>query len=251
MAYTLATNSLTAKLLFLMGVDEDGTIKDFKGFTITPHASIATPLQDVGSWNGTERRWFRVNGTGAYSGYNYSVTTGPYAYFGNATAPERNFACFMAIHSRAAGGSTKQPMLIGDLSNGLCTTGLYAGTTSPVKLAFATTLPTDGTTKFSVAGNYNRSSTMNLYYAIEGTPPSTTDATGTDGAGDGVTTALSRVGGSTGDGYMDAKIYLAAMFDSQLSLAEVQSLHADPYAALFETTAASIAPLAYYSYNQQ
>jgi hypothetical protein len=50
--------------------------------------------------------------------------------------------------------------------------------------------------------------------------------------------------------YMNGTIYLVAFFPGRLTMANVESIHADPYGALFDSSSASIAPLAaqHYSY---
>lgn len=233
MAYTLKTTGIATNLVVCVGVDDDGTIKDFKANAITLGTGVAASVA-TGSWKGTSRQYFvtTANGGTDFNGVRWSSPP----VVDNTDAD--GMSIFIALHgasARSGNGPFVTYGTAGTSFNGLITDpnklGLYLGA---FKALTTTTVPSDGTTKWSFGTNYKSNSDSEAFYGLESGSLSSEATAGSDGGFGSSTHALYNIGGSTGQGNQPASFYLVAVFNKKLSLAEMQSLHDDWFGTLFD-----------------
>lgn len=234
MARTLKSSGLALNLVTCLGVDDDNTtIKDFKGLAVTPHANVT---KGTASWKGTTYPYFQTYSGGSTSPEGVAYDTPPDVNNSDADG----FSVFVVCAGKGAssGAGSYHTFVQIDLASpnnrGLSTkdgTGtLYLGGTANVG---GTTIPSDGT-KFSLGGNsrYNAVSSEVFYGLESGSLAS--DSTATNPLGGDATFQVRYVGGTPGYSCQPGKYALVCVFNRQLTLAEFQSLHNDPFGTLFD-----------------
>jgi hypothetical protein len=194
----------------------------------------------VGSstWKGTSRGYFytQANGTFDFAGIRFASGHRPPMVLNS------QVGFFFACAGADVGSGTK---LIWDDS---AVSSLDIKRDGSNKLALSvggsaygsatTSMPSDGTTKFSAAVNFDNSTGSAFFYGLE-SGSLATDGTSATGAGfGGAGGTLVSVGGAASLGNQPAKYHIAATFSRSLTTVEMQSLHNDWFGTLFNAPAA-------------
>jgi hypothetical protein len=227
MAYTLKSSGIATNLVVCVGVDEDGTtIKDFVGSTITLGTGVAASVA-TGSWKGTSRNYFATTANGTFGFFGVTWSSAPSISDGDADG----LSVWMAVHGASA-NSAQVPYCVIDTSasntkgmarvtgTGKAKYDVGGGTTA----ISTTTIPTDGTTKFSLGTTYRNSVSSTVLYGLESGSLALEATQGSDG-GFGGANGVYTIGGATGQGNSPIKPYLFCVFNKILTTAEMQSLH--------------------------
>lgn len=240
MAYTLKSSGIATNLVVCVAVDEDDTIKDFKGAAITLGTGVAASVA-TGSWKSTSRKYFVTtdNGTFNFFGVTFNATE-PTVDTNDSDGVGMWFAC----HGASACSSDSAPFI--SIGSSI-TTGLkrvaaadnhgYFSSGGGTQATTATNLPTDGTTKFSFGSNYRSADSSEVFYGLESGSLASDGTAGSDGGFGGAARSIFSIGGAAGQGNQPFKPYLAAVFNRKLTLAEMQSLHNDWFGTLFDAPA--------------
>jgi hypothetical protein len=232
-AYALKSTGIAANLIACLLVDEDGsTIVDLCGNTISTHASL--PAVGTATWKGTSRKHIVTSGDGSYTPYGVTWTgTKP-----NVGATDADgFCVFVAAAGASAdtGGVTNPFVHIDADPHSSPDRGLYRNTADKAVMAFGgssggvstTSIPTDGTTKFSMAGNWKNDANVQVFYGLESGSLAADSTAVNPGVWGSTTFLLSGIGGMNGQGTQPFKPFVVAVFDRELTLTELQSLHGD------------------------
>ena len=243
MPYTLKSTGLATSLVICVGIDSDGTtIKDFVSNRTLSYVSGHTPTVSSATWKGTSRGYFTTSGDGSFTPYGITFTAPTINYGGS------GLAAFIAFSgASAATGSTGYDYAIGDSSNsfGLSRTSLsgplsWCFSGNPQPGTGATSLPTNGTTKFSIGSSFLAGGTITIYYGLE------SGSLASDGSGTDINVPSNwlpnNIGGDAGLGAQPGNYHIACAFNRVLTLAEMQSLHGDGtndwFSTLFNSGAA-------------
>lgn len=232
MAYTLKSSALTAKLIALIAVDEDGTtVKDFvSGNTATQNANVAAPKTGTATWKGVTRSWFKTD----YSPDQY--TPRAITWSTTETVPAAGFACWCAVNSLNSVADIILWGKAGDNNDNYHTnaSGYPMMRTSATNHTASTTALV-ASTKLSFGMNFkNNSSGQAHFYGLEsGNLSQTNTFTVGDWMGD---FTLGMMGGVTGQGAAAGQYFVWALFSDTdgLTEAEFDSLHDDWFNTLFE-----------------
>jgi hypothetical protein len=213
-------------------------------------ASVAT-----GSWKGTARKYFVTTANGSFD------------FFGvrwNATQPTLSetdadgMSAWFACHGASAWGAASSfietgPGFAGSKQGLRRTTasgpGEYISGGGTVAVS-ATSLPTDGTTKFSFGGNYRSADSSEVFYGLESGSLASDGTAGSDGGFGSGATSVYAIGGSAGQGNQPFSPYVCCVFDRKLTLAEMQSLHDDWFGTLINAPVAVVVPPLFYQKKQ-
>lgn len=235
MPYTLKTTGVATALISCVAVDDDDVIKDFKANTITLDTGVAASVA-TGSWKSVSRKYFvtTANGSFNYFGVRFSATQ-PSVDETDSDGMAAWFACHGA--SAASGGGPFISIAPFDAPDrGLTrsgTKGRYISGGGTVAIT-ATDIPTDGTTKFSFGANYRSANSSEVFYGLESGSLASDGTAGSDG-GFGTTAQLRGIGGADGQGNQPFQPYVVCVFNRQLTLTEMQSLHNDWFGTLFDS----------------
>lgn len=238
MAYTLKTSGIATNLVACVGVDDDNTIKDFKGNAISLDTGVAASVA-TGSWKGTARKYFvtTANGSFNFNGVRWNATQPTVA--GDDSDGQ---SVFVALHANNASNDDASMVLIGTgIGN---RTGLFVNSSTKAsynpgggtQAVSTTTIPTDNSTKFSIGSNYKGgggSGGSEIFYGLE-SGSLASDGTAAYDGGFGGSRSIYAIGGTDGWGKNPCSPYIVCVFDKQLSLAEMQSLHDDWFGTLFD-----------------
>lgn len=286
MAYTLKSTGPAAKAKVVVAVDEDGTVKAWttpgSTATLTPssgltvHANVAT---------GTSS--FRTSGTRSYfeTDYDASTRAAEGVYFNTnidlTTRTVGKGMSWVGVMAGFTGNDTptdSTPSVLCQWARNSINTASVAESvmitqgSSPVTAAVrigdfnrattVSTIPTDGTSKFTLVGQYINSGTYDghtgpksmFFYCAEGSAGSTVTAFERTNLAESTVQPnealrLTGVGGSfnpddnasPGDPVAGraaaGKYHVWAAFDDLLTLAEAQAIHDDWFGTLFESAA--------------
>lgn len=248
MSYTLRSSGIATALAFCIAVDSDGTtIKEFvANVSLTIDGAVTV---GAGTWKGNSRGFFSTTGSG----------TTPHGITCTAAAIAMSFvspgaAVFVACNNLLTGTGTAQyTSMIQDavddrgFGRGGTLSGPgaweFSGSTVNGQLG-ATNLPTDGTTKFSVGGNFVAGGQKTIYYGLESSTLAQ-DATGTDTNFPGGYFP-DHFGGVSGLGAQPGGYHILCGFNRALTLAEQQSLHGDGtndwFSTLFNPPPSNVLP---------
>lgn len=233
MAYALKSTGIAANLIACVLVDEDGsTIVDLCGNTISAHASI--PAISTATWKGTTRSHIVTGGDGSYTPYGITWT-------GTKPAPGAADADGFCIFIAAAGasadtGGPSNPFVHIDADPPADPArGLWRSDTNKANMRFSgssggvstTSIPTDGATKFSLAANWKNDANVQVFYGLESGSLAADSTAANPGNWSSSTYVLNSIGGMHGQGTQPFKPFVVAVFDRELTLAELQSLHGD------------------------
>lgn len=228
MAYTLKSSGIATVCTALIAVDSDGTtIKEFVNATsLTINGGVST---SSATWKGTTRGYFATP-TGVDA---IVASSGPTMTF--ASPGVAFFAAFSGASSGTGAGGymymgfdSTRDRGFGRVSASSAGVWLFSGA---ARQTGATALPTDGTTKFSVGGNYVAGGQKTVYYGLEsGSLASDSTATDADFPGDFIPNKYCAL---TGLGSAPGNYHCIAFFSRALTLAEMQSLHDDWFNTLF------------------
>ncbi len=237
MAYTLLSSGIATNLLMCVAIDSDGTtIKEFVSSDVNSNKTVTSVAVGASSWKGTNRGYFQTSGSGS-SPNSVQFPSGHRPVW-NVVGPGGGGdggAFFMALAgSTATQSGGNDAWLVDD--NGI---GIISRHTNNTVLELngaarsgATTIPSDGTTKFSAGANYAAFTDWQIYYGLE-SGSLAQDATGSD-AGSLTTTNITGIGGWTGFYSGPAKYHVVCLFNRSLTLVEMQSLHNDWFGTLFD-----------------
>jgi hypothetical protein len=241
MAYTLKASGIATNLTFCFAIDSDGTTpKEFVSSDVDTNKTYDTGVLAsvaAATWKSVSRGYLVTTSNGAFdfngvrfaSGHRPSMDT------------SGSSSCFFACNGASAGSTVKT--FFGDDS-----TNSYVARNSTDKgvlvvgartagNAGTTSLPTDGTTKFSFGvSNDNASAGKVYYYGLEsGSLAADGGTTGDNGFGSNVN--IHAIGGAAGQGNQPFKPFICARFNRVLTLTEFQSLHDDWFGTLFDSGA--------------
>jgi len=231
-AYTLASNAITAKAISVVLVDDTGTIVDLCGNTFTLDTGVAASVA-TGAWKSiTSPQYFVTTANGSFN-FNGVRFTAPIPTVDQTDADGMYvwFACHGADNSQtdgtfveiSAGAGNQQGLRRVSSANaaGMFTAGGGTVATS------ATNLPTNGTTKFSFGAYYKSASASEVFYGLESGSLASDGTAGSDGGFGGSARLLNSIGGDAGNGNQAFKPYAVCLFDGDLTLVEKQALHDD------------------------
>lgn len=246
MAYTLKTSGLALNAVMCTAVGEDGTIKEFVSSDVDTNKTLGTGVAASvtnGSWKGANRNYWSSTGNGSsdYHGVRFTDTHRPAVSMTNANG----WSLFEAYHAHDnTGGGTVVGLLTFSSTADSGTAGLVKFTSGKLALYYSsgyrgagtTTLPTDSTTKFSVAASYKEgaSPSTRFHYGLESGSLETDGTEAISGWASGVGYVMG-IGG-IGIGRQPASRYVSLLFNKELSLAELQSLHDDWFGVMFDVT---------------
>jgi hypothetical protein len=225
----LRTTGIASKASFVVAVDNDGQIKEFVSSSVNADMATTNVTTGISTWKGADAPYFETTSINTIVfGTNKPVQN---AAFG------QSIGAFIAhIGTSAATGSYGGLRLsgAGAIVTRDPTTGKPQWRWGQSNVRYtsngANTLPTDGTTKYSLGGNYRYDTSAQFFYglesgslAAEGTPASP--------EGFGSSSTWITIGGQTSGGYgtTPGKYLLAAGFGEELTEVEYQALHDDPY----------------------
>lgn len=242
MAYTLKASGLATKLVFCLAVDDDGTtVKEFVSSSVNGTKVVDAQVA-VGSstWKGVTRGWFQTkNGQSPKdSQYDFEgvtfVTNLPTAGMTSGGGLSIFAACAGA--SAGTGDGAIAWMSSSDRLRRSSTNKLEWYLSAGVRGGASTTsLPTDGTTKFSFAASYLDNVTTAFYYGLE------SGNLGADGGANpsnfGSGTTWQQIGGADGQGSAPGKWHIICAFNEDLSETDFDSLHDDWFGTLFDAPA--------------
>lgn len=250
MAYALKSTGLATDLVACLIVDEDGsTIVDLCGNTISAHASL--PAVGTASWKGVTRSHIVTGGDGGYTPYGIAWT-------GTKPSANTNDADGIGVFVALAGASGKTGGTIGNFVHidadppSAVDRGLFRDGSNKAKMVFTgssggvgtTSIPTDGTTKFSMAANWQNDVNVENFYGLE-SGSLTSDSTATNPGNWGSTNyVVQSIGGFPGQNTQPFKPFIVAVFGRQLTLSEYQTLHDDWFGELIDAGAPPAAELA-------
>lgn len=250
MAYALKSTGLATDLVACLIVDEDGaTIVDLCGNSISIHPSI--PAVGAASWKGVTRSHIVTGGDGGYTPYGIAWT-------GTKPSANTNDADGIGVFVALAGASGKTGGTIGNFVHidadppGAVDRGLFRSGSNKAKMVFTgssggvgtTSIPTDGTTKFSMAANWQNDVNVENFYGLE-SGSLTSDSTATNPGNWGSTNyVVQSIGGFPGQNTQPFKPFIVAVFGRQLTLSEYQTLHDDWFGELIDAGAPPAAELA-------
>jgi hypothetical protein len=231
-AYTLKSSGLATRALFVVAVDEDGTtVKEFVSSTVNSTMTLTGVTTGSASWKGTSRGYFVTSANGATNYFGPKFVTNFATVDGAA-----GFGIFMAYNQATAGDNNNViiertgnvSLLARDVSNKLDGLSDNVSTTS---------LPTDGSTKFSIGANHRQSVTSAYFYGLE-SGSLAADGSQVDPGFGGGTYDILGIGGAVSQGNAPGRVHICAGFDL-CSLAEYQSLHDDWFNVLFDAPPAA------------
>lgn len=239
MGYALKTTGLATALISLVVVDDDGsTVVDLKGNAVTKHASATIGAKN---WKGVSRKYISVSGS-SYTPYGITWDSPPSCSMKDADGT----AIFMAFAGAGQKFYAGAFLVISAWNDGQ---GLIASASGKASIyqggstnnVGSTTLPTDGSTSFSIGTNWTNNSNCQLFYGLESGSMAADSTAGNPGI-DGITGAVLRnIGGSDGQGYQPCKPHVCAVFERELTLAEFQSLHNDWFGVLIDAGSPAVA----------
>jgi hypothetical protein len=223
-------------------VDDDNTIKDLKSKTFTLDTGVAGSVAST-TWKGASRGYFvtTANGEFNFNGLRWSATQ---------PQVDETDADGIAVWFACAGASA--PGTPGDPSPFLCIGGGGASPRGLMRVPgantaryisgggtvanSATSLPTDGATKFSFGANYRSNVSSEVFYGLESGSLASDGTAGPDGAYGSSTATLWNIGGAVGYGNQPHRPFIHCVFNGLLTLAEFQSLHDNWVSALFNAS---------------
>ena len=233
MAYTLKASGIATNLIACVVVDEDGTtITDLAGNAITLGTGVSATVA-TGSWKGSSRNYFGTLANGTFDFYGVTWNTPPavtdddadgiavWCAFHGADSPNTVLACIAGSAGDVRGFGKAAATGKGTYRSG----GTVANTT--------TDLPTDGTTKFSFRMSYESADSSEAFYGLESGSLSSEDTETSDG-GFGGAYNLHSLGGVSGQGRHESRIYCFCVFDRKLTETEMDSLHDDWFGTLID-----------------
>lgn len=232
MSYALKTTGLATRLISLVVVDDDGsTVVDLKGNAVTKHANASIGAKN---WKGTSRKYVDISGS-TYTPYGITWNSPPSCTM----IDSDGMAVFMAMAgagSKYSAGAFVVISAYGD-SQGMISSGSGKAAVNQgaaTNNVGTTTLPVDGSTSFSIAANWRNGANCQLFYGLESGSLAADSTAGNPGY-EGVSGAVLRnIGGSSGQGNQPCKPHVMAVFDRELTLAEMQSLHDDWFGVLID-----------------
>jgi hypothetical protein len=239
MAYTLKASGIATNLVMCRAVDEDGTtIKEFVNSGVNSNKTTTGVTTNSATWKGVSRGYFTTSGAGG-SPNSVQFASGNRPAW--AVSDGDGGAAFFAVSGSSAGAAGANPFLLIDDNAaailGAAGAGLYLNGGAAGRIG-ATSVPTNGTTKWSGGANYHAFTSWHIFYGLE-SGSLAQDATNTD-AGTATTINITGVGGWTGFGSGPANYHLMALFNRTLILDEMQSLHDDWFGTLFDAPASGI-----------
>lgn len=251
MAYTLKTSGIATNLVMCNGVDEDGTITEFVSSDVQANRTLDTGVAAsvaTGSWKGTARKyWVSVDNSGVPAGVLFAAGHRPTLALTNANGVTY-FCAFHGSSARTGDGGYISHSTAGDGQQAGLTLNSAANTClmygAGLKGGGSTTaVPTNGTTKFSIAVSYKDSGTPSdrYHYGLESGSLAADGTSDTHGGASSSAADVYGIGGLSGFGAIGASRYLDCIFNIELSLAERQSLHDDWFGTLFNAPAGGTA----------
>lgn len=238
MSFSLKSAGQATELIMLLAVDDDGTtVKEFVSSAVNAAMtvdSVANFPRGASNWKGISRYYYetKANGTFGFFGVTFGATK-PVLPVGTG---QSGIGVFIAFGGSS--GTTRWLMPIQALNDGLgIGTGGSAGknawyTAGTVRANSTTSLPTDGTTKFSTGINWKYNVNGDFFYGLESGSLAADGVTNPGGFGS-VDSVVNSVGGGAGQGNYPAKIHLVAIFNLPRTLAQFQALHDDWFNELF------------------
>ncbi|MBN9463467.1 MAG: hypothetical protein J0H00_19830, partial [Burkholderiales bacterium] len=232
MAYALKTTGLATRLISLVVVDEDGTtVVDLKGYAVTKHASAGIGAKN---WKGVSRKYIDIGGVD-YTPYGVTWSSPPSCTMTDSDG----MAVFMAF---AGAGSRFQAGTFLTISNNPDNQGLQSSGSGKAAMVQgsatnnigSTTLPVDGSTSFSIGTNWRNNANCQHFYGLESGAMAADSTAANPGNWGIAAAALRNIGGSSGQGRQPCKPHVSAVFDRELTLEEMQSLHNDWFGVLID-----------------
>jgi len=238
MAYTLKASGIATSLVMCVAVDEDGsTIKEFVSPTVDAAKTLETGVAasiGTSSWKSVSRSYFQTLANGTYDFYGITFGATKPAFDSGNTHP-------FSVYAVCAGAGTRSGNQDDMIQAGQVSRRILSISATDHQLIFnaanvgTTTIPSDGTTKFSMGGSFVNSGNVKLYYGLESGSLAQDGTTQTDaGYGGNGQTILSIGGDRTSGGKTPGKWHLVAMFQAELSLSDFQALHTDWVGTLFD-----------------
>ncbi|HYE70674.1 MAG TPA: hypothetical protein VD932_04035 [Aquabacterium sp.] len=222
-------------LLFALTFDDDNTtLKEFvdpdvnDGMVVDAGVTFGTT-----TFKGQTRGWFQTTADGAFDFEGISFTS-PDQAVGPASS---NVSIVMLCAGSGTGNNNKFWISFNGDVHGLGTDGAGKAhiTFGGTGCSGTTTIPTDGTTKFFVAGNWSGPSGTEdgeIYYAAEASSDVALENTEDIGSF-GSDVPLTHIGGPPGNGNLPFKCIAIYMFDGLRTLSQLQALFDDDLDELF------------------
>jgi hypothetical protein len=234
MAYTLKS-AWSSRVISCVAVDDDNaTVKDFKGNSITLGTGVAAGVGST-TFKGNTRYYFPTfsNGTFNYHGITY-----------NATKPVATQGSTVTYFAILADFTSSSGWVSGDVAaaNGLRISSSkprLTGATNPI-VTGATSLATS--TKQSFMGIFRQAGTCEIHYGLE-SGSMAQDATATDTGPYGANFSIDGYGGLSGQGNFVAQTLLYLVTNDAISNTDRDSLHSDFVGTLFDTAAGGALPV--------
>jgi hypothetical protein len=236
MALSLKASGLATDLIVCVAVQDDDTITEFKGNSISLDTNVAGSI-DTDTWKGTSRRLFSTTEgatSTSYYGVRFNTTrpqfptgTGGSVFAAFRTIGTESVAAWLAEIGLTAGDNVRGLWLSAaprkirfDFNSGAaCTTG---GTTVPAG------------SKLSIGANYTYNVNAEMFYGAESGSLASDSTAANPGAFGSIPFDIFGLGGANGIDVVPADWFIFCMFDRELTLVEMQSLHDDWANVLFD-----------------
>lgn len=228
MALSLKGTGIATNLVMCLAVDDDGvTIKEFVSSDVNANKTIdAGVTVGLASWKGTNRSYISIlDNTFDYKGVRFAAGHRPSLDAGSG----HPFSFFAALSGASDPGGTNAFIEASAAGTWLAirsTTDKLVDDVQGAGHASTTSLPDDGTTKFSCGYSHTFGSAYAAYYGLE-SGALAADGSGADAGFGGDATPILGVGGATGQGSQPGNYHVICLFNKALSLGEFQSLHGD------------------------
>jgi len=258
-AYTLKSTGLAADLLAVYMVDDDGvTLREWVSGQFSTWNGVDAWADDTGNadmsvdapvqagtaqWKGASRTYFEVLANGGYGFYGIRHSAAQSVPGGSSGG---GFGVFAAAAGMGASGGN-----IGAIIGYAASGGSFGVDVGPDVLSWWTSsaderyastqaLPSDGSTAFSVGGNYHWDTNAQTFYGLESGALAATDTAASPGQF--AFASYDQIGGNGGQGSLPAKYHVVAIFNRELTETEYQTLHNDYLGTLFDVPATDTTP---------
>lgn len=231
MTLTLKSTGVASRASSVIAVDDDGaTIRDFVSSTRTSNMSIHGDVT-IGSatWKGASKYFMDLPMSGN-DGHGLTFASGHEIPIPNQIG---GVGTTVMIVCRGMGSAAVRGDLMATTPDAALIYRNGSGKLSEYPTSVATTtMPSDGTTKFSAAMTYVYGGTWTAYYGLE-SGSLAADGTGTD-PGYGNANPVKYIPAGAGQGGTPYKAHYIIVVPGGASLAELQAIHDDPEGTLFD-----------------
>lgn len=249
MPLTLKTSGLATTASVIVVPNDNGVVTEWVSSSVNSTMTLqdntganisGNTVSTTSTWKGVSRHYFETFNNGTFNFYGLRFGTNKPTF---ATNGSNGLSIFIAFAGSGAGnsGSNGAGAIIADsgdaqILNRNASNKLNWFVASGDRGQGTTTIPTDGTTKFSLGTSYlgtGNPLVQAFYYGLE------SGSLAADGTAGGLgpigsSSTLVGVGGWNGQGHWPAKIHAFCVWPTVLSLSDFQSLHTDFIGTLFD-----------------